>query len=473
MPLGGGVASVRLQAYDARADAPGYLDLARIRAGTLDPGAALSTGIGDAKRQEIVVAQWASNDAEGSGEGGGWLVSLHANRDERRRWSNVDLSTPVGTSAPLGAERDRMRQVGFDVRRTLTGTLGGAPAQAMLGLQWLDERVDALNFATDGARVPAGAVGIDRLVETRTRAIYLQAQWAPVPRLKLTAGLRHDRLDFRVGLRPDDDTFASAAPLGLTRIERAASRTSPRLGVAWAVLDGAGHRVEAIANAARGLKSPYPFADFLGNLGVGGLVPSLSLSRVTSLEAGLQAAASDGRWRWRATLWNTRQDDEVSRNAAGFLQSFARTDRDGADVEASVFIARDTRVFANASLVRARAVDAAPGTDRLPNVPESVATLGVESLQAIGGHRLDLSLFATRVGPQPLTADNALRGGAFVRSVGRVGWAHPAWPGVSGFAQLVHYDRPLNEAQFDFGAGAVGVAPRPRWQALIGVRVTL
>ena len=201
-------------------------------------------------------------------------------------------------------------------------------------------------------------------------------------------------------------------------------------------------------------------------------MPSLSLSRVTSLEAGLQAVAPDGRWRWRATLWNTHQDDEVSRNAAGFLQSFARTDRDGADVEASVFVARDTRVFANASLVRARAVDAAPGADRLPNVPESVATFGVESRQAIGGHRLDLSLLATRVGPQPLTADNALRGGPFVRSVARLGWTHPAWPGVSGFAQLVHYDRPLNEVQFDFGAGAVGVAPRPRWQALVGVRVS-
>ena len=272
MPLGEGVASIRLQAYDARADAPGYLDLGRIRAGSLDPGAALSTGIGDAKRQQILVAQWVSNDVEGSGgrAGGGWFVSFHANRDERRRWSNFDLSTPAGTSAPLGAERDRLRQLGFDVRRTLTGTPGGSPAQAMIGLHWNDERVDALNFATDGARAPTGAVGVDRLVETRTRAVYLQAQWAPVPALKLTVGLRHDRLDFRVGLRPDDDTFASAAPFGATTIERSASRTSPKVGVAWALLDDGGHRLEAIANAARGLKSPYPFADFLGNLGVGG-----------------------------------------------------------------------------------------------------------------------------------------------------------------------------------------------------------
>ena len=95
MPLGEGIASVRLQAYDARADAPGYLDLQRIRAGSLDPRAALSPGIGDAKRQQLLVAQWVSNDVEGSGEGagGGWFVSFHANRDERRRWSNFDLST--------------------------------------------------------------------------------------------------------------------------------------------------------------------------------------------------------------------------------------------------------------------------------------------------------------------------------------------------------------------------------------------
>ena len=49
MPLGAGVASLRLQAYSAKADAPGYPDKALVESGQRGDRSALTRGIGDAK----------------------------------------------------------------------------------------------------------------------------------------------------------------------------------------------------------------------------------------------------------------------------------------------------------------------------------------------------------------------------------------------------------------------------------------
>jgi outer membrane receptor protein involved in Fe transport len=488
MPLGDGLASVRFQAYDAEADAPGYLDLARIRSGEIGLREALSKGIGGAKTQQNLVANYRSNDLEGaSGWGSGWFASFYANNDIRKRWTNFDLATPIGSAVPLNQERDRLRQFGFDVRKTTSFATAGAPSQLLAGVQYDSERIKARNFRTGADRQPLTSdpanpdvVGVDRDVDTGTQSLYAQYQVQPFSRLKLTAGVRYDRLKFDIRVRPDDDTFAPATAGGIgSSISSTASQWSPKLGAGLALYQGKDYGMELFGNYARGLKSPYPFSDFFSNLatttpGAASTVPDLSISSLRSYELGLQGGARDDSVRWRAAVWNTRQDKEAGRNAAGIFSSFLKTDRDGFDLEGSALVGRATRLFANYSRVHASALEpATPGADRLPNVPEYIGTLGVLSILAFDSHRVDLSAAGTLVGPQPLTTDNSLRARSYQRYTARAAYSHASWKGASTFLSLIGYSRRLEETQFDFGGGLVGVSPRPRLQAVAGVQVPL
>jgi outer membrane receptor protein involved in Fe transport len=488
MPLGDGLASLRFQAYEADADAPGYLDLARIRSGQISLRDALSQGIGDAKSQQNLVFNYRSNDLEGaSGWGSGWFASVYANNDIRKRWSNFDLATPIGSAVPLNQERDHLHQLGFDIRKTTSFATFGLPSQFLASVQYNRERVQARNFLTGADRKPLNpspanpnVVNVDRDVDTDTQSLYAQYQVQPFSRLKLTAGLRYDRLEFDVALKPDDATFGPAVAAGVgPSISSTPSQWSPKLGAGVALYQGRHFGVELYANYARGLKSPYPFSDFFANLatttpGAASTVPDLSISSVRSYEAGLQGGAKDDSVRWRVSAWNTRQDKEAGRNAAGIFSSFLRTDRDGIDLDGSVLVGPATRLFANYSRVWARSLEPTiPGADRLPNVPEYIATLGLLSLLTFDAHRFDLSAAGTLIGPQPLTPDNSLRAGSYFRYIGRVAYSHASWKGASTFLSLIGYNKQLEETQFDFGGGVIGVSPRPRVQVIAGVQVPL
>lgn len=482
MAVAGGEASLRFQAYDADAQSPGYLSRQRIDSGAIPATAALSRGIGDAKTQQNLVFNFRSDDAEGRGGlDSGWFASVYANHDIRKRWANFDLATVVGSSINLRQERDVLQQVGFDLRKTSSLQFAGWPAQWQAGLQINDERIDAAQFKTDADHrrlLPTASqpdvVGVDRRVQTTTQALYTQLQLQPLAALKLTAGLRYDRLRFDVNLRPDDDTYAAAQAAGTpVNVARTATQASPKLGFAWALSESAAGRVDLYGNLSRGLKSPYAFSDYYANIGVGA-VPDLSISPLRSAELGLQGGSADGRWQWRTALWNTRQSREADRNAAGFLQSLKNTRRDGLDVEAALALAADTRVFANYGQVRARVEDpATAGADRITNVPRYTATLGASTSVTLGGAPLMLSLSDTVVGPQPITSDASLSTRTYQRITARAAYPLPGWSGATMSLNLVAIDRPYEEPAFDFGGGEVGITPKPRLRATLGLQFPL
>ena len=236
--------------------------------------------------------------------------------------------SPPGVDAVLGQERDHLHQAGLDLRKTRSLTLAGLPAQWMAGVQFNDERITARQFKTNAdhqALAPSAAlpdvVGVDRQVNIPTVALYGQLQWQPAPRAKLTAGLRHDSLRFDVRLHADDDTYTAAeAAAAPTTVATSAAQWSPKLGVAVSLQDSPAQRVELYANTARGLKSPYAFADAFaddfGNTGVAGApaVPDLRISALQSLELGLQGvlgAAAARQAQWRLALWTTDRKSVV------------------------------------------------------------------------------------------------------------------------------------------------------------------
>ena len=210
MRMGNGIASVRLQLYDAKAEAPGYLDRDALVAGRIGLRDFLSRGIGDAKRQQNLVFNYRSDDAEGTGGWGtGWFASLYFNDDTRKRWVNFDLTTPVGSDATLRQERDRLDQVGFDLRMTTSFSTAGLPSQFTGGIQFNREQINARRFFTNADHDPLSPsallpdpVLVDRRVLTTTTAAYGQYQIQPTERLKITAGLRYDHIAFDTRLPP-------------------------------------------------------------------------------------------------------------------------------------------------------------------------------------------------------------------------------------------------------------------------------
>jgi outer membrane receptor protein involved in Fe transport len=457
--LGAGQASLRLQHYDADADAPGYIDLAQVRSGALSPKAALSPGIGDAKRQTNLVLNYRSDDIEGRGGlASGWSGTVYAVRDDRRRWTNFDLDTPPGARVNLGAERDRLEQHGLDLRKATSFGAAAAPLQLLLGAQFNDERVDALTFGADASRRPLGdaAVSAQRDVTTRTSAAFAELQASPVAGFKVQAGLRVDRIEFGVELQPLDDAFGGAAG---NRFADTKSQLSPKLGLAWALLQGP-TTVELFANAARGLKSPYTFGDF-------NRLPQSNITPLTSYELGVQGAgAALG---WRAALWQTRQEKEALFDAANRFIGNQRTDRDGFDLEGRLELSRALRVTANISTVRARVLGQG-ANDRIPNVPDWTAGLGVEGRLGTGAGPLEWSIIDSIVGPQPLLADNSVRTQSYHRIVARAALAPPVLGGGRIALTLTHVTRPYAETVFDFGGGRYGVSAKPRWKALLSAQ---
>lgn len=455
MQLAGGQASVRLQHYDATAQAPGYIDFAKVQSGAISPRAALAPGIGDAKKQSNVVFNYQSDDSLGSGTwAGGWQGTVYFVRDDRRRYTYFDLNNPIGNPATLGAERDLLSQQGFSISKTTALGSKEMPAQLLVGLQYSREGIDAINFAADAKQNSLGNASVtqQRDVDTRTSAVFAQYQISPVKGLKLQAGARYDSIAFGIGLKPLDAAFGVGAS---NNFKSRKNQFSPKLGIAYALTDGA-QPVELFANVARGLKSPYPYGDF-------NRLPDTSITPLLSNEIGLQGTQANANW--RVALWRTKQDKEALFDAANQFIGNQRTDRNGFDIEGGYALSTSTRLTANYSAVSAR-VRGQGVNDRISNVPDWTAGLGIEGQINAAAGRVDWSVKDVIVGPQPLVADNSARTQTYHRVTARVGFA-PASLKNSKFAlSLTHYNRPFEETRFDFGGGQFGISAKPRWQAL-------
>lgn len=487
MPLANGLASVRIQSYVADAEATGYLDRAKLATGEIDKHAFLNRGIGDAKTQQNIVLNYRSNDPEGAASRltGGWYASVYYNRDIRRRWTNFDLTLPVGSNDPLNGERDRLHQVGFDFRKTTSFETLSLPSQLVAGFQLNNEDIYAKRGKTDtnhNALAPTPGVpdviDVQRNVNTFTRAFYANYQVQPISRLKLMAGLRYDWLQFTNELLPDDNAYALAVANGLpTHINRSAQQFSPKLGAALSVYEDKTHRLELYGNIARGLKSPYAFSDFYAN--VAGVTPgipgNLSITSLWSFEYGLKGGAVDGRYNFRIGFWNTHQDRESSRNAGGFQQNFFKTNRDGFDVEADWRILPETRLFANYSQVKARIEEPVPpGAVYIPNVPKYTTSFGVESVFRLWGNPMTVTMADNFVGSMPITADNVLHTHSYHRYMLRAAYTLPkSWRNTVISANVVGYSRQFEEVALDFGGGLVGASVSPRVRATFVIQVPL
>ncbi len=482
LPIKDGMLALRFQSYHADAQAPGFLDLARIESGQINRRDALNKGLGDRKNQNNLVLNYRSNDAEGlKGLAAGWTASAYLVRDKRERFTNFDLTLPSFSTTNLGTERDQLQQFGLDVKKVTTFTSKALPSQLAIGVQYNRERILATNFTSDAFRnvvqasaTQPDAISIDRTMLTSTQSVYGQLQLKPLDALKLTLGLRYDKLDFDVALRPDDDTYSAALAVGASpNVRSSATRFSPKVGAGLKLLDNGTSTIELYVNIASGLKSPYTFSDFYANVSANSAsVPDLTVSTLRSSEIGLSGTAKDHQFFWRIGIWDTTQDREADRNSAGFFQSFGRTTRKGFDLEGSFQLTPTSRVFANYSAVKARSLSAPANANYITNVPEWTASFGVASTYNLTSGRLDFSVEGSLVGPQSITTDNLSRGSTYNRFSAKASYRPSTIKGLTLFAGLVTFNNQFQEPRFDFGGGLIGVSPRPRLALNIGTQYT-
>ena len=264
--------------------------------------------------------------------------------------------------------------------------------------------------------------------------------------------MRYDHIGFDIGLKPLDDSFSANST---NRFTSTKNQFSPKLGLAYALTSGP-RPLEVFANIARGLKTPYPYGDY-------NKLPNASITPLTSYEMGLQGGQANASW--RVALWRTRQDKEALFNSANQFIGNQRTDRDGIDVEGRYAISDSTRFTANYSVVKARVLDQGIN-DRIANVPNWTAGLGVEGNVNTASGRLDWSVRDVIVGPQPLLADNSARTLTYNRVTARVAYTPSSMKNSKFALSVTHYDRPYEETRFDFGGGQFGISAKGRWQAL-------
>jgi outer membrane receptor protein involved in Fe transport len=454
MPLGEGVAALRVQAYDGDADAPGYLNRQAIETGGLDARRALSGVIGDRKKQQNIVFNYLSNDEDGR-DGGGWAATAYLNNDSRDRWTSGFANQLPGPFTAAAQETDRLQQWGADARRTRTFADFVVPTQIVAGASFNREDIDGLNYNVDELRRLLSRT-VNRRLLTDTASLYGQVQVKPVERLKLVAGLRYDHLRYGIEGRLDDTLVGQ-------RIDAAASGFSPKAGAAFALTQNDAYRSELFVNWAEGFKAPSPFYDLTLN-------PSLGFSPVRSTEAGLQGGLADGRVTWRLAAWRTEQTREAGQNPVTLLyENFGRTRREGVDVEGSWAPTDAWRIFSNASSIDAKSLSATPGNDLVPRVPEYLFTLGATWATQLGAHRWDVSAFDTLVGPMALNGNRTLETQPYHRLTGRVAYGHASWKGALVTLQVVAYQasRHLEETTFDFGGFAATSAKAP-YRVMLG-----
>lgn len=458
VPMGDGVAALRLQAYDGDADAPGYLNRQAIENGLLNAQRALSGVFGDRKQQQNIVFNYIANDEDGRSQGA-WASTFYFNNDARDRWTAPFANQLPGAFSGAAQETDKLQQFGGDLRRTRTFDDAWLPIQIVTGASFNREDLDAFNFNTDESRRIQSRT-VNRGLLTDTASLYGQAQVKPFERLKLVAGLRYDHLRYAIDARLDDALFPR-------RIETAASGFAPKAGAALALVQHDDYRVELFTNWAEGFKAPSPFYDLPLN-------STLGFSPVRSVEGGLQGGTTDGRITWRAAAWRTDQTREAGPNPATLLyENFGRTRRQGFDLEGSWAMTEAFRLFANGSHIDAKSLSAAPGNDAIPRVPDWLFTLGGTWATQIGGHRWDVSAFDTVIGPMALNGNRTLETDPYHRFTGRIAYGHETWKGAQLTLTAVAYgrSRTLEETSFDFGGGVIGTQPKAPLRVILGAIV--
>ncbi|MEO6065104.1 MAG: TonB-dependent receptor, partial [Lysobacterales bacterium] len=318
---------------------------------------------------------------------GEWVTTLsvaRTNGDNIRGFLREDFADD-GITVNADGFRQQVRKTDayFD---TFLSTRPSDTLNLTLGLDWLygrgTQESDNFEYAVlpDGSNAPnSSGLPIDESTELTDRrsfgGVYAQADWQPVPRLDIVAGVRFNRThETRDGRAVDLHAPAGSSP-EQTSDTRNKSRISGVVGASYALWEDGADRFTVFADYRNAYK---PAAVDFGPEAEGDI---LEPETAHSSEFGFKGRLLQGRFEWEASYFHMNFANLVIRENIGGLPALANAGTErfkGAEIEASYLINDVLRVAGSWAYHDARFVDFA----RLrPN----------GSIQQLGGNRLELS----------------------------------------------------------------------------------
>lgn len=433
--------SINILRYKSQWDAPSYLDLDLIRRGLLDDRQAVNPTDGGELSETMAYAKFRS------GAGGSSPLTFTAYGGKRNwlRYRSDFLISPTTTQV---RQADQRMSIGYRLEKSFGLSLGGSPLLVLVGTTLNRDDAGTKQDQTINRALLRPTDDVDELL-TNVGA-FAQVQWAPTQWLKLLTGLRYSHVNYSL-----NDKYRAK---GTYVDSYSAGKVSPKVGVAVEPIAN----LEIFANYATGLRSPTPRTEVRNSLDSVGRV---EIAQTDSYEAGLVYRLFD-RLHLQGGVWRADNSNEIRGIPPGGTQfeSLGRSRREGVDVEVNWYAGGSTRLYGGLSFVHVRlTTPTTPGATHLPDVPDYVHQIGVETqiprLEILPGRVTfvgDYSFY----GPRDLNTTGTLRSEKYTRATARV--IYSARQGYRLWVGGVAYPTSrYGESAFLFGS-KVGVRANPR-----------
>lgn len=448
-PVGGGDLSFTTLNGWTEWDAPGYLDKAALLSGAADERDDVNPTDGGELQHNLYAARYRA----GASAGRPFEATLYLGIRDWTRWRQDVL---LGPTQPQVRQTDDRSSWGYRVEQAWGGLLAGRPLLLSVGSAL--QRVDA---ATQQARTVlrefvAFNDDVDEVITDL--GVYGQAQVGIADWLKAVAGLRYSRFDFDIhdNLRQPGEYIA----------DYSAAKWQPKVGVVIAPV----REIELYANYVVGMRSPTPRTEVRNSLGS---IERVDVAETESYEVGATLRPTS-RVDVDVTWWRADNSNEIRGIPPGGVQfeSLGASKRDGTSLDARWFPFASARVYGGVSWVGARLLTpTVPGATHLPDVPDYVHQLGVQTPLGPAGTwsgRLAASFEMAFYGRKDLNTVGTIRSDRYHRGTFRLAYAqsrYRLW--VGGF---FYPGSTFGESEYLFGT-RVGVRPNPPLSANAGLSV--
>ena len=448
-PMLAGSGSLRLQVYESDYGSPGYINRDRVRAGTLDEKTARNPSDGGNTSLRNLVFNY-KQDSDSPIAANAYVILADQDRFSSR--GNTIPVLPTTPGVQFLTTDKRTVYGGMIEKRFRTDLAENVPFDLLIGGGTRVDDVTSNEFRTTNRIVTGHATTIGTLVDFDVTNLfgYVEANLSPVAWLKLTAGVRYDRLDYDIRDRTRSVVL---------RVKSGLNVWQPTAGVILMPVNG----LELFANYGRGFRPPSP----IGNT-------QLLFDRkfpeatIKAKEFGVLYKDANRRWRLRASYYHTSFTDEIFGQPPPLTPILLGPSvRKGYDIEGQAVVLRsrdsDLSIYASYSKVDGRLKDPPVGQGSiLPEVANFFVKYGFDYRLHRDQHSFDLSFGQVWEGPKSLDSRGVFRTKTFSRIDVAGSYANDRWKGVSLFANAIVYpDRRLEETAFVF-ANQVGVAAKPR-----------
>ncbi|MGE5638939.1 MAG: TonB-dependent receptor, partial [Clostridia bacterium] len=376
-------------AYGSRWNATDQIAQRALDQGVVGRFGALDATDGGRSSRQSLSAQWMRSDANTSTRASAYVV-----HSDLKLYSDFTyfLNDPV--NGDQFEQVDRRTVAGAQASHTWHSAFGGRDIEHTAGVQLRNDNVGEVGLFNTVARQRLSTVRDDSVRQTMTSAYYLNSiTWTPW--LRSLAGIRADRLDYRV---------ASDNPLNSGR--GSASLASPKIGLVF----GPWSNVEYFFNAGYGFHSnDVRGATITVDAATGAPAQQVTpLVRAKGAEVGLRASFLKG-VQTSLALWRLDIASElVFAGDAGTTEPSRASRRQGVEWSNYLKLARDLTGDFDVNLSRARFKENDPAGNYIPGAVETTASAGLTYLSGPWTGGLRLRYF----GPRPLIEDNSQRSGS-------------------------------------------------------------